>query len=558
MSSIDGEVPSHVPYTEYNKNASPFYPNSNNYSYLIKFSNLPLEVNESHLTNLIDSIIMTNFEDRDTLSADFSIVDFHNDKGKSGTANFAIIEILQWEFGTRLIELLNGHEWLLKQLEAKLISNDDGSGQGYGSHDTNFSYYGSYYPSFPMAPLAPMNYNYIHSPNQASPAFHIPQAGAYSNSYISRRSSKSSVSRRNSRSSNASSKPLPSFITNLVNENVSDSDDNKSDIVSEGNLPVTNEFIIVKNDEGQSIKVNPCRLFIGNIPFSSTWTTLKNFLVLKSEEIEPGNHIKILRVEIPMQLLSTQHNSNSASNSGINVNLNKLNNYQFLSSFITTNMDNSSGGRIDENTQATRGLSRGFAIVTTGNKESLDKLIKYFDNVEFENRSLTVRYDKFPDFNNYILQQINPDSNRGNAKLLPISNLAFERNQFQQKFYYGNSSYPPMMNGYFPYPIYYNNPIYYPPMNYGPISGMPPMAQQYPPNYTISPLNEYKNVHAPKYPPSHNSDHEIPRNKEGSALPTSSNTHNRRMQLRDTTQLTDDEKARELVESFQSLDISST
>ncbi|KAK6886484.1 hypothetical protein K6H09_005626, partial [Candida tropicalis] len=47
------------------------------------------------------------------------------------------------------------------------------------------------------------------------------------------------------------------------------------------------------------IKVNARRLFVGNVPYSSNWTSLKNFLINKSNELEPDTNISILRVEIP-------------------------------------------------------------------------------------------------------------------------------------------------------------------------------------------------------------------------------------------------------------------
>lgn len=566
MSSSDGENSSQVSNTEYNKNANPFYPSSYNYSFFVRFSNLPLDVNESHLRNLLDSIIMNNFDENISQLNQYKIVQFDNNNNahNDDPRCFAIIEILHWDFGVKLIEIMNGYEWLLKQLEAQIVPNDTYDNLHYASLDRNNSYYNGYYSNFPYTPVGPMNYNYMPSPQHSAQMYQMQQQNSYPNSYISRRSSKSNESRRNSRNSTSSSKPLPSFITNLVNENTNEFDSSRSDVTNDSNLPTSSEFIVVKNDEGQSIKVNPCRLFIGNIPFSSTWTTLKNFLVLRSQEIEPENNMQILRVDIPMQLLTSQYNSNNIPD--LNVNLNKLNNYQFLSSFISGNIDNRIAGRMDElNTQPSRGLSRGFAIVTTGNKESLDKLIEYFDNVEFESRSLTVRYDKFPDFNNYILQQLNTDNNRDNLKEPSISSLAFERNQFQQKIYYGNTGYQSMVNSYFPYPVYYNNPMYYPAMNYsGPIPGhtqYPPLASNHhppqPSNYTSSPLNEYRPVQPQNSPPSNTYRHDIPRNKVNSNPPNEPKSTRTPRKGDDTPQLSDDEKARELINSFRSLGLSS-
>ncbi|SGZ53672.1 CIC11C00000002434 [Sungouiella intermedia] len=246
----------------------------------------------------------------------------------------------------------------------------------------------------------------------------------------SRRSSSRSNSRQNS--VGGSTKPPPPFLLNMVKRDSSlPGTASQSSDSSPLETPDMEDFISVEDDEGNAIKVNLRRLFVGNIPFNSTWPALKNFLITKAEELEPGNHIEILRVEIPMQ--QPRDVPNNAS---------KLNSYQFLT-LLSQQLNDKSGpptpdaARTNSSSSGpTRGLSRGFAIVTTANKLSLEKIIKYFDNVEFEGRTLTVRYDRFPDFNNYVLQQLYPSSKSQNKPAF-LSNLAFERNSFQQKFYYG-------------------------------------------------------------------------------------------------------------------------
>lgn len=122
--------------------------------------------------------------------------------------------------------------------------------------------------------------------------------------------------------------------------------------------------ITIFDDDGQPIQVNPCRVFVGNIPFQSTWPSLKNFLVAAVSSAAPAISVHIRRVEIPMHKPS-------------------------------------------ESDMAPR-LSRGFAIVTTGDQASSDILIEHTNNAVFEGRALTVRYDRFPDFNNYVVQQLFP------------------------------------------------------------------------------------------------------------------------------------------------------
>lgn len=543
----------------YNRDAVPFFPSestssssspgdnshsspvtSNYYSYFVSITNLP-PIEKSELVDLIKSVLETdvainivNFQPQVYWENDQEIKVFHS-----------LIELSDGILVTKIIENLNGLEWKLKILDAKMVS----------------PYYPYYYPmvqpsvpagmalgGFPPLPPSPTsalahggiaippppqyyyhhNHNHNHHPSshhhQHYPHHHYGyqqqmhslyphhhhhhhqqhHGGHNHNPYhqnyppppMSRRSSSSSSasisSSNNSSTPTSTNNTVPQFLKHLVNKPVAEETSFNPD---------SQESITIKNDEGQAIKVNPCRLFIGNIPFSSTWPNLKNFLVTKSNELEPDNTIEILRVEIPM------HSNNSLNN------LNKLNNYQFLSSFVKEDQlsllsrlsqqsSQNSTSQASSPQTGRSGLSRGFAIVTTGNKQSSDKLIKYFDGIEFEGRMLTVRYDKFPDFNNYILQQLYPNPLHKDSKTL--SNLAFERNSFQQKFYYGNNTNPQ-------FPIMQPNFI-------------PP----------IHPSSHYtNNLHIPR---------SVKKKPEASVS---------------NDDLNEDEKARELVNSFKSLDISS-
>lgn len=334
-----------------------------------------------------------------------------------------------------------------------------------------------------------------------------------------------------------SENPLPPFLMNLVK-----SPEDHSNL------------ILIENEEGEPIKVNPCRLFVGNIPFSSTWPSLRNFLINKCEEFEPGNDIEIVRVEIPMQSLNNVNANNKELFNNISLqNLNRINNFQMGSKPPSPN------DHKDDNIVTLRGLSRGFAIVTTGNQQSSEKVIKYFDNIEFEGRSLTVRYDKFPDFNNYEIQQLYPNTNGPNSQFkmnLPrnnsdptavnrssvISNLAFERNLLQQKIYFSNFpttySQPTTPNSpYLPYPpVYYNNPYHNPILQYP----YPLISPTLPP----PPMNDY-----PMY-----SYHQGEHKKKKKYQQHKKNDD--KTDIKPNNNLSDDEKARELVNSFTSLGLS--
>lgn len=72
---------------------------------------------------------------------------------------------------------------------------------------------------------------------------------------------------------------------------------------------------------------------------------------------------------------------------------------------------------------------------------------------------MTVRFDRFPNFNGYVLQQLNPSLRSGSvgSKNKPgfLTNLAFERNLFQHKYYYGSApQFQPMAQPYLSGPFY--------------------------------------------------------------------------------------------------------
>lgn len=370
---------------------------------------------------------------------------------------------------------------------------------------------------------------------------------------------------------------IPQFLLNFV-EKSKDSTANGLTIHTQNEVPDLN-YIIVNDDDGNPIKVNPCRLFIGNIPFSSTWSNLKLFLVSKCEEFEPNNDISILRVEIPMH-------SNSVNSSQIF----KFNSYQNKDlDEINENNETETGGDIGPKEVPEKGqksdspskdpisfpkaLSRGFAIVTTGNRESSEKIIKYFDTMEFEGRNLTVRFDKFPEYNNYVLQQLYPQSFKEKNTL---THLAFERNSFQQKFYYGNMfgydnnyqgqgrshSFSNISN--YPNPNQKN-------MYYG--YNSPNRSSSYSANHSYS-QNSHNNQNRSYSNSRNNSNHQSPRfpilppnfipqihpSMKYINTPNGPGKGKRKHEDYDNDAsqgVNEDEKARELVNSFKSLDISS-
>ncbi|CUM64996.1 uncharacterized protein PRCAT00002614001 [Priceomyces carsonii] len=521
----------------FNKNADPFYPSNYMCSYLIKCTNIPSSVDVDQFRELVDSIIGTNFSEND--ATDYRVTKFMKNKSNVNEI-FAILESPHQDLFAQLKEILNGYYWIDRALNAKLQTRYSESALRL-NYLTNFGYFNPYYPKF----LLPYDYMYSQQGvNSNYPHFN----NTSPSSHLSRRSSvQSNDTMRSSRtnSMNHSTKPVPPFLINLVNQSSGDLENDvapseeDTEYCSDPEQSSTNEFMVVEGEEGQPIKVNPCRLFVGNVPYTSTWTSLKNFLLTRSKELDSNSNIQLLRVEIPMQ-----SPSNTMSNTGSGKVHSMLN-------FPMSDKSKMRGGSLLMGEEMNK--SRGFAIVTTANKASSDKLIKYFDDAEFEGRSLTVRYDKFPDYNNYVLQQLYPYNNSKfngihnapsnvnsiNNKSSVLSNLAFERNLFQQKFYYGNSSPTP---AYIPFPFYYN-------MAPQQTQHQTPFAQYYPPSFS----GDY--MAASNYPK--------PSTIENSnTIKVDNYTKERAKEsvqgFKENEDLDDDQKARELVNSFRSLEVSST
>lgn len=449
----------------FNKNASPFFPAGfvpllpypPSFPYYGPVPQLlsnagapPLDV---ELTNLPDSATQQQLET--FLAAElpgwgFSVV--HHSPG------FAVVQFASPSAAHSAAGSLNLRKWLDSEILAT-VSNANtalllSQALSGASSDELVSSSSTLAPFIPAQASGPSNPYYYMPPPYVYPqnldyGYYGPNApipyspyGFYGSSPINtrtspRRNSARSISRKNS--VNGTYKPPPPFLLNMVKRPESVSGESTPQ-EGHGEFNADQGLISIEDEDGNPIKVNPRRLFVGNIPFNSTWPALKNFLITKAEEIEPGNSIEILRVEIPMQQPRE-----------VGSDISKLNSYQFLTSLSQPLQDTSespapeiSRSNSVPGLSPTRGLSRGFAIVTTASKHSLEKIIKYFDNVDFEGRTLTVRYDRFPDFNNYVLQQLYPSNKNGHGnKPAFLSNLAFERNSFQQNFYYGHAPMAP-------------------------------------------------------------------------------------------------------------------
>ncbi|RCK58192.1 hypothetical protein Cantr_06209 [Candida viswanathii] len=479
--------------------ASPTDFNATPVPYHMVITNIPGHVNESDLAQLISSRVGIS-------GGTFEVDQFVPEHDNTITA---ILKVPDLATSNKIITALHDTEWEGKLLQITVTVEEDQPvtyHQTLHPHDSRLS--GNYNFGQPIPP-AENYWKPLLSRNTSASSNHTlshRSSSLDSRRTFSRTTSKSSVSslgipsKRNSQSSSISSdplnskKPVPSFIMNMIQgndgpgpdrnysiegglqeEDESEAKEHKQEHTDQedGNADDEEDFIWVPaTEEGEEqvedsnnlIKVNAKRLFIGNVPYSSNWSSLRNFLVNKANEWEPDNNISILRVEIPVQQVPRNDSY-----------------YMFLANrgFASTPK------------------SRGFAIVTTGDRHSSQKLIDLFNNTDFEGRSLTVRYDKFPEFNNYVMQQMHapggpyhsqqhqhqqqqqshhgmqlpaqppplpyfqqyptsPSStNPRNRQNLPpsaqqasnhstspslISSLAFERNLYQRNFYYASTA----------------------------------------------------------------------------------------------------------------------
>lgn len=391
----------------FNWNAAPFIPSSSfagpppslrespeSLPTIVTVLNLPTDVGPTELKKLIDSIVETSFPEED---CEYEIADFDPESG----AQLAIGDI---EFCHNLVNTLNGYEWLGSIIDAKVEPRSTGPLERQ-------------WTSWPQVSIPPMMYTPYFYP-QATPPFVPPPPPPQR--FLSRRTSSNksleqnsnmsleqksdqNSSRKSSRSSvfeskknsvllmssmglQAEKKPVPPFIVNMIGNHEAETTKDASK---------DNDFMYI-NEADEQYKVNPRRLFIGNVPYSSSWLSLKLFLLSRTKALEPDTQLAILRVEIP------------------------------------THQPDLLLGDFSWN------KSRGFAIVTTGDRQTSAKLIELFDNVDFEGRLLTVRYDRYPDFNNYTAQtKLDPVLYTSYPQHM-LNYMAFERNQYHQKMYYGD------------------------------------------------------------------------------------------------------------------------
>ncbi|KAF6072105.1 hypothetical protein FOB64_000170 [Candida albicans] len=417
----------------FNKDASPFSPKSttnasptssyaSTASYEVILNNIPNSISQNDLHQFIDSCIK---EDH------FHIIEFNkgstNTSSNSNTTTTAVLKITNLLTYHKIKTNLSQAELEGNIIEVKLKETDTPhSSSASPVPDPHFN------PQF-VPPLQAFPYwrqvpfSHRNSSSSISTSQRVPSSSSNRTSVDSRRtSSKTSNSTQSSissmgtsqRSSTASSvgndlsfpkKPAPPFMLRMAQNRdrntsspesiVSNTEDSQSDTIvqseqyrrsegpesglgpgpGQGQEPkleqikekekdkedvgdeneYEDEYILIRSGDGENpdevIKVNPKRLFIGNVPYNSTWTSLKNFLITKSLELEPDNNISIHRVEIPTQQI-LRHDP--------------------------------------------------YFLYHQHRGQMVEKLIQMFDNVEFEGRLLTVRFDRYPDFNNYTVQQM--------------------------------------------------------------------------------------------------------------------------------------------------------
>ncbi|KAG7192907.1 uncharacterized protein KQ657_001364 [Scheffersomyces spartinae] len=266
---------------------------------------------------------------------------------------------------------------------------------------------------------------------------------------------------------------------------------------------------VFSEEDQRYMLVDPLRVFFGNIPYSTTWKKLKKFITSTVKVIDPDFQLNIVKVEIP--LIDANTSSFSISKNNFMGQFNAINTPSSSSSSSATTISPTLSpndtshlfhpyGQSQQTPHGEHVKSRGFGIVTTTSQKTSKKLVDIFNNMEFEKRVLTVRFDKFPEFSNHhnstnykqhhhIYQQNQPHSDHhyhhqqlsggghrnsigsNNKRVYSPNtadyfNLGYERNKYLQFKFYSPSSYMSYM--------------YYPIM--GPATAPPPPPPPPPPH----------------------------------------------------------------------------
>lgn len=337
---------------KFNHNAFPFVPAPQNpvrpsaplLSFIVEFANLPLDEDIGALSSLIDQHVgILKNSSQQPNQQQFRILTFSHGR--------ATVEFPNSILSQAIINALNGTYWKSCKIMVQLL----------------------HAPKVMPPPLYYVTPPYMEYPYSYPMPYHYPASSPLDLRRLLLRlaESKSQSSRHSSLLLQMGSRQnsLASLLRGTVPENADDLETCSAEAENDDGM------ITITDEEGALVRVNPRRLFVGNIPFSTSWSTLKNFLVSKANAEEPGNSINIEKVKIPMRQPKLAF----------------FNPYPFFPIQPT--------GLPYGFRNLTRGVSRGFAIVTTKDSYSLEKLIQLFDGTEFENRPLTVKYDRFPDIN---------------------------------------------------------------------------------------------------------------------------------------------------------------
>lgn len=412
---------------KFNHNAFPFFPSQPRTqlasSFIVEFSNVPPNQNINTLSALIKEKIgnPSNPSDSPNQSTPpsappFRILTFSN--------STSAVEFQTGDLALAAVSSLNGFVWHKQKLLVQII-HEPKLPQMSHHNQPNLP---DYNPFRHLHPVYLPHYRPYHVPsyplfsNSGGSTSGFPTSGPFPNSFpnsfpysfpnsssfdSSRRSSARS-DRDRSRSS-LSSGPLSatSFSSTASSlEGQSDVANATASVVNSGAGKVANvanvadvdlstlgsDAITVYDETGNALLVNLRRVFVGNIPFSTTWPELRDFIISTANEKDPDNGIEIEKVKIPL------HRDFSTSSSSAFLP------YPYLSTLSSLLHAGEPGSPVPPPpphynpfiVPSRDGKSRGFAIVTTKNAQSLESLIKLLNGVSLDDRVLTVRYDHFP------------------------------------------------------------------------------------------------------------------------------------------------------------------
>lgn len=392
---FDASAPTFVPYTLPSLANRPLVKHSA-FVHCIELANLPPQATAESLRQLIMEICIDLTHN--TFHC-FEVVLFRKLEpvaDASATppyepAGSATIRVLRWDVLNSLLWKMDGYQWFEHTIAAYSPSVQADSER---------------FASTPPSPLHPSQNRYAYSARFA-PFPHLPHGFAGMRSRHEARAARRKVIGDKIPGSGPSRPDIGSSATGSAKHECEMDKGGSS-------APAGFSKMIVIHDEetGGPIQVDACRVFVGNVPFRTTWLQLRAFIL--HEALTAPEFISIVKVKIPTHHLLYNCYGQVIGDQAEAIRLQEL----------LQHIHFQGGRETDPYHEMLKYVplystcrSNGYAIVQTGDARLSKWLIEELNNREFEGRVLTVRYDRYPVGDNYYRQQTIKESPSLNKSL---------------------------------------------------------------------------------------------------------------------------------------------